>query len=185
MNICVFCGSSFGNSDEYREFADALGQWMAEKGHVLIFGASRSGLMGSVSDSVLAHGGQAVGVTVEIPKIRSLVHPDLTELVVTSTLAERKAEMLRRSDAFLTLPGGPGTLDELFEVLSLIRAGVLKKPAILVNIDGYYEPLLAQLDRITAVGFATGNDLDSVYSVSDLEELDSLFGGFGLLGPDF
>lgn len=151
--VCVFCGSSAGLSKRYAEAARATGRAIAASGFGLVYGGGRVGLMGHLADAALAAGGEVVGV---IPKAlfeRELGHTGVTELRVVRSMHERKAVMADLSDAFLALPGGFGTLDEFCEVLTWAQLGLHRKPCGLLNIDGFFDPLLALFDRAVRDGF--------------------------------
>jgi uncharacterized protein (TIGR00730 family) len=145
--ICVFCGSSAGGRPAYAEAARALGRLLAAEGIGLVFGGGRVGLMGVVADAVLAGGGEAIGVIPEALLRREVGHTGLTELLVVESMHERKARMADLSDGFVALPGGFGTLEELFEVVTWAQLGIHPKPCGLLDVAGYYEPLLQLLDR--------------------------------------
>lgn len=152
-SICVFCGAAAGRSGAYRAAAEAVGSTLAVRGIRLVYGGGRLGLMGAVADAALTAGGEVVGVIPRGLVDRELAHPGLTELVVVDTLHERKAAMADRADAFLTLPGGLGTLEELAEVLSWAQLDLHAKPIGLLDVGGYFGPLEAFLDRAVAEGF--------------------------------
>lgn len=151
--LCVYCGSSVGVRTVYRDAAVDLGIAMVRRGLRLVYGGGRIGLMGALADSVLAAGGQAVGIIPQDLVQRELAHSGLTELRVVGSMHQRKHQMAELADAFLALPGGYGTLDELCEVLGWAQLGLHAKPIVLVNIAGYYDPLLAMLDRAVQEGF--------------------------------
>lgn len=154
MKIAVYCGSSAGNDEKYKNTAAELGRWMAENGHELVFGASDSGLMGAVADGVLNAGGVAIGVVPDVAEIKARMHKGLTKYVYTDTMSERKRQMIELADAFIALPGGIGTIDEITEVICLAQLRLHTKPSILYNIDGYYEPLRDMLRMTEKTGFA-------------------------------
>jgi uncharacterized protein (TIGR00730 family) len=151
--ICVFCGSSSGVSPLYAEAASAVGREIARRGWTLVYGGGSVGLMGILADAALATGGRVVGVIPRFLYEWEVGHDDLTELEIVDTLTERKVRMGELSDAFLSLPGGIGTMDELFEALSWAQLGLETKPNGLLNVNGYYDGLIAFLDRATADGF--------------------------------
>ena len=153
MNLCVFCGSSDGTRPEYRAEAARLGTLIAERGWGLVYGAASIGLMGAVADAVLAGGAPVVGVLPSVLRDKEVAHARLSELVYVETMHERKALMAGRADAFLALPGGFGTLDELMEILTWAQLGIHAKPIVLVNTLGYYDGLLAFLDHAVEHGF--------------------------------
>lgn len=152
-SICIFCGSSPGNRPEYLRLARTTGRAIAERGLTLVYGGGKVGLMGAVADSALAAGGRVVGIIPQMLLDREVGHPGLSELHVVSTMAERKVRMIELSDAFLTLPGGIGTLDELFEAWTWTQLGLHEKPSGVLNFQGYYDALVQFLDLAVAEGF--------------------------------
>ena len=148
--ICVFCGSSPGSHAEYGECAQQLGDELTRRNIGLVYGGGNVGLMGAIADSVLKAGGEAIGVIPEHLMTREIGHRRLTELHIVRSMHERKALMADLSDAFVALPGGFGTLEEFCEVLTWSQLGLHAKPCGIVNVMGYYTPLLAMLDH--AVG---------------------------------
>lgn len=153
-SLCVYCGSSGAVEAAYREAASALGAALAAAGIDIVFGGGRVGLMGLVADAALAGGGKVTGIIPARLMRAELAHPGLTELVVVATMHERKRLMAERADAFAILPGGIGTLDEMFEMLSWKQLGLHAKPIYVVDIEGYWAPLRALLDHLVASGFA-------------------------------
>jgi uncharacterized protein (TIGR00730 family) len=140
--IAVYCGSRFGDAPAFEHAAIALGRLIAEGGGTLVYGGGRVGLMGTVADAALAAGGCVVGVIPQALMDREVGHPGLTELHVVQTMHERKQLMATRADAFIALPGGIGTLEELYEMWSWQQLGYHDKPVALLNVDGYYDALL-------------------------------------------
>lgn len=153
MKIAVFCGSSYGNDPKYAQCAREVGTYMASQGIDLVFGGGKVGLMGEVADAVLAGGGQVYGVIPESLRDRELAHQGLTDLKVVSGMHERKALMAAQADAFVALPGGPGTMDELFEAWTWAQLGYHDKSCAIYNAFGYYDPLLSFLDTMADSGF--------------------------------
>ncbi len=155
FSVAVYCGSRFGDSPAFADAARALGQLIGQGNDTLIYGGGRVGLMGAVADAVLAAGGQVVGVIPQALMNREVSHAGLTELHVVQTMHERKQLMAQRADAFISLPGGIGTLEELYEVWSWQQLGYHDKPVALLNVDGYYDALL-EFTRVThARGFVS------------------------------
>ncbi|MGF1471515.1 MAG: TIGR00730 family Rossman fold protein [Rubrobacteraceae bacterium] len=152
-SICVFCGSSLGNNSSYAEAARSLGVTLAEKGITLIYGGGHVGLMGAVADATLKAGGEVIGVMPRALVDREIAHERITRLHVVGSMHERKALMSELSDGFVALPGGNGTLEEFFEVLTWAQLGEHKKPCGLLNAGGYYEPLIAVFDHMVNEGF--------------------------------
>jgi len=151
--VCVFCGSRVGSRAVFAEEARAFGRLLAARGLGLVFGAGNIGLMGVLADAVLEAGGTAVGVIPQALVDRELAHGALTQLHVVETMHQRKAVMADLADAFVALPGGYGTGDELFEILTWSQLGLHVKPVGLLNTAGFFDPLLAWLDRTVAEGF--------------------------------
>lgn len=147
-SIAVFCGSSEGASSIYKESAAHLGRELAERQLTLIYGGAKVGLMGAVADAVLAHGGKAIGVLPYFLQSREIAHPGLTELILVDSMHERKAKMADLADGFVALPGGPGTLEEYFEIFTWGQLGLHQKPCGLLNVNGYFDPLLAMFDQM-------------------------------------
>ena len=152
-SICVFCGSSPGNDPAYAEVASRLGRILAERDTTLVYGGGHVGLMGVVADAALGAGGEVIGVMPRSLVDREIGHTVLTKLHVVGSMHERKALMSELSDGFVALPGGNGTLEEFFEVLTWAQLGEHGKPCGLLNIAGYYDPLLAVFDHMVDRGF--------------------------------
>ncbi len=152
-NICVFCGSSAGEDPRHLEAASTLGRLMVRREITLIYGGSRMGLMGRLAQTVLDEGGRVVGVIPRVLLNREVAHTGLTELIVTESMHERKTEMAGRADGFIAAPGGLGTLEEFFEVLSWAQLGLHGKPCGLLDANGYFDDLVKLLDRIRHEGF--------------------------------
>jgi hypothetical protein len=152
-SIAVFCGSSDGVSPVYRETAAQLGRELARRGITLVYGGARVGVMGAVADAVLEEGGKVIGVLPYFLQRREIAHKALTELLLVDSMHERKAKMVDLADGFLALPGGPGTMDEFFEVFTWGQLGLHRKPCGILNVGGYFDPLLAQFDVMAREGF--------------------------------
>ncbi len=150
--ICLFCGAKAGTRPIYAAAAAELGRRLAERGITLVYGGGSVGLMKIAAESALAAGGAVVGVITEQLMLHEVGHPGLTELLVVPTMHERKALMANRADAFVALPGGFGTFDELCEMATWDQLGIHAKPLVLVNLEGYYDGFLAQLDRAVEDG---------------------------------
>jgi uncharacterized protein (TIGR00730 family) len=170
-SICVFCGSRFGTHPAGREVASALGELLAREGIALVYGGGGVGLMGLVANAALKAGGKVVGIIPRFLLQREAGHPALSETVVVETMHERKLKMFERSDAFVVLPGGIGTLEELFEVLSWRTLGLHTKPIVIIDQGGYWQPLAALLRGVVEGGFAERTHLDHVAFVSDLKDV--------------
>jgi uncharacterized protein (TIGR00730 family) len=178
LSLCVYCGSRRGDDAAYDSAARAIGSAIGQRGWRLVYGGGRAGLMGSVADAALAAGAQVIGVIPKALMGRELGHGGLTELHVVGTMHERKRLMAERSDAFVALPGGIGTFEELFEVWTWLQLGYHDKPVGLLNAAGYYDSLLEFLDQSVARGFvpAAQRGLLQVHSDPDtlLDRLASL-----------
>jgi uncharacterized protein (TIGR00730 family) len=152
-SVCVFCGSHPGDDPAYEAAARELGETLAEAGIELVYGGGHVGLMGSVADAALVAGGQVTGVMPKAFVDREIAHTGLTRLHVVGSMHERKATMSELSEGFVALPGGTGTLEEFFEVLTWAQLGDHGKPCGLLNVVGYYDPLMAVFDHMTNRGF--------------------------------
>lgn len=151
--VCVFCGSSFGVRDEYATVARALGAALVERGMGLVYGGASVGIMGVIADAVLAAGGEVIGVIPQALVDKEVAHGNLADLRIVSSMHERKATMADLADGFIALPGGFGTLEELFEVLTWAQLGMHGKPCALLDVDGYFDGLLQFVDHAIAQGF--------------------------------
>lgn len=151
--VTVFCGSSPGHAPAFMQAAQDLGRALAEAGAKVVYGGASVGTMGAVADAALAAGGQVVGVIPQQLVDREVAHANLSESIVVTSMHARKAMMSERCDAYVVLPGGYGTWDELFEVVTWKQLGLHVKPIVLVDLDGYYQPLLAQIEQGVAAGF--------------------------------
>ncbi len=169
--ICVYCGSADGVAEKYVQAARETGKTLARHGLTLIFGGGRTGLMGTLADSVLEAGGKVIGVIIENMNTPALAHTGLTRMEVTATIHQRKARMYELADGYIALPGGFGTLDELFETLTWGQIGAHSKPVGLLNIQGYYDPLLQMLDRAMEEKFLFPEHRRSLLCDSDPERL--------------
>lgn len=170
-SICVFCGSRDGCDTAYRAAAMELGQVMADRGWRLVYGAGDVGLMGAVARAAQAAGGDTFGVIPEHLVRWEVGKTDLTRYVVTENMHERKKVMFMNSDAIVVLPGGAGSLDEFFEVLTWRQLGLHEKPIFLLNINDYWAPLVELLDHVIARGFADASILDFIEKVDSVQAL--------------
>lgn len=153
MNIAVYCASSSGNDEVYIRFAEALGREIGRRGHTLVYGGSAGGLMGAVADGCLAEGGKVIGVEPDVPLIRARQHQNLTEVIFTDSMAERKTVMIRLSNGFIALPGGPGTLDEITEVIDMKKLRQLSGGIAFADVNSYWQPLHGMLAHMNKCGF--------------------------------
>lgn len=175
-NIAVFCASADGIHPIYRAAATELGQALAQRNIGLIYGGARVGLMQAVAEGSLSHGGRVVGVIPEVLVNHEVAHDGLTELHITSNMHTRKAMMGERSDAFIILPGGFGTLEELYEVLAWQTIGIHSKPIVLLNTNGFYDLMLTFLDHCLAEGMMTPKKREILLVANSVEEVFSLLG---------
>jgi len=167
QRICVFCGSSFGSRPAYREAAEAVGRLLCRRGIELVYGGTNVGLMGALADACLGGGGRVIGVIPQALVDKELAHGGLTELRVVSSMHERKSLMADLSDAFLALPGGYGTWDELCEALTWTQLGIQRKACALLNVSGYYDAFLEFADRAVSEGFLRDVNRDLLLSDDD------------------
>ena len=170
MHICVYCAASNHVSDTYFAAARALGTGLARRGWPLVYGGGSVGLMGAVAEAVQAAGGTVIGIIPQALLDREVAYLQASELIVTGTLRERKRLMDERADAFVALPGGFGTLEELLEIMTLRQLAYHDKPITIINIGGYFDALLDQFARIFAEGFAHGRYQDLYTVVGSVEE---------------
>ncbi len=168
--VCIFCGSRLGNRPIYRLHAQRLAQLLAERGIGIVYGGGSIGLMGVVADAALEAGGDVIGVIPEVLMAREFAHPSLTRLHVVRTMHERKALMSDLADGFVALPGGFGTLDELFEIVTWAQLGIHAKPVVLLNTANYYAQLLAGLRHAVEEGFIAPEHLGLLAVTDDPEE---------------
>jgi len=168
-SLCVFCGSSPGRGQAYIDAALHVGRRLAEEDIQLVYGGGSVGLMGAVADACLEAGGKVVGVITEKLQDLEVGHTGCTELIVVETMLERKTVMAERSDGFLSIPGGIGTLDELFEMLTWSQLDIHQKPSALLNVDGYYDHLITFLDRMVKDRFVLGEHLGMLINGTEFD----------------
>jgi uncharacterized protein (TIGR00730 family) len=162
MNVCVFCGSSTGKNSLYSGTARNLGTLLATRGHSLVYGGGNIGLMGILADAVLEHGGKAIGIIPDFLMKKEVGHTGLTQLEVVSSMHERKRRMADLADAFVVIPGGWGTLDETAEILTWKQLGLIHQPIGFLNVNGFFNTLLAQMEHMVAEGFLHPNNMGLV-----------------------
>jgi uncharacterized protein (TIGR00730 family) len=170
-SVCVFCGSSPGARPAYAAVASEAGRLIASRGYTVVYGGGRVGLMGTVADAALTAGGRVIGVIPQMLFDREVAHTSLTELHVVASMSERKVRMMEMSDAFLALPGGIGTMDELFEAWTWTQLALQRKPCGLLNVESYYDALLAFLDGTVAEGFLSARHRAALVVDTDLPRL--------------
>ena len=151
--LCVFCGSSLGHNKAYAEMAEAMGALLARRGIGLVYGGGNVGLMGVIADAVIDHGGEVIGVIPQPLADREIAHARISELRVVDSMHTRKAMMAELADGFVAMPGGVGTFEEFFEVVTWTQLGVHRKPCGLLNVSGFYSPLAAFIDQAVSEGF--------------------------------
>lgn len=182
--IAVFCGARHGARDSYAEAASAFGRLLAQAGCGLVYGGGRVGLMGVVAQACLDHGGHVTGVIPHFLNTRELLHPDLQSCHTTSDLFERKSMMMAIADAFVALPGGLGTFDELLEVMAWRQLRQIDKPIALLDVDGYFRPWLAALEHAVAEGFMEPFEIDRlIIDARPRTVLDALLTATASAGP--
>lgn len=171
QSICVFCGASSGNQPGYLQLASAVGELLAQRNLKVIYGGGRVGLMGALADAALRAGGQVIGVMPQLLIDKEVGHTGLSELRVVNTMAERKLMMGHLADGFITLPGGIGTMDELFEAWTWTQLGLQNKPSGLLNYAGYYDPLIEFIDGAVQQGFLTPRSREALFVDTDMTRL--------------
>jgi uncharacterized protein (TIGR00730 family) len=176
--VLVFCGSSPGARPEYAAAADGLGRLLAQRGLGLVYGGARVGLMGAVADGALAAGGEVIGVIPRKLVEHEIAHTGLTDLREVTTMHERKALMAELSDAVIALPGGTGTLDELFELFTWSQLGLIRMPIGLLDVAGYWQPLLAMLDHMVAERLLRAEHRDTLLVSTDAASLLGALDGY-------
>ncbi|MFC6993993.1 LOG family protein [Streptococcus loxodontisalivarius] len=179
MRVTVYLGASLGKDDSFKEATLELGQWLVDSGYDLVYGGSKVGLMGILADTVLAGGRQVFGYIPTFLRDREIAHAGLTDLTVVETMSERKQLMIEKGDILLALPGGPGTLEEISEAISLARVGQHDKPCILLNINGYYNPLKAQFEAMVASGFLDAKVAQKTLFADNLDQIERFLASQG------
>ncbi|WEE36519.1 TIGR00730 family Rossman fold protein [Lactiplantibacillus paraplantarum] len=174
-NICVFCGSNSGLDPAFSDKTVALGQYLAANDYQLVYGGGDHGLMGKVAKATMDAGGRVIGIIPHFLVARELAFKDVTTFIETRTMTERKEKMLHLADAFIVLPGGFGTFEEFLQMLSWSQMDIHQKPIALYNIDGFYDDLVAMLQKTADLGFAPEANLDLFINGHDLDEI---FAGF-------
>lgn len=174
MNITVYLGANAGNDPALAEAVRELGSWIGANGHRLVYGGSRSGLMGQLAQSALDAGGTVTGVEPQFFVQQELQHDGLTELIVTKDMTERKTKMIELGDAFIAFPGGTGTLEEITEVISKLSLGQLDAPCILYDLNSYYQPLHRLLQQMIAMGLSTSARQRNITFAADLAQIRAI-----------
>lgn len=169
--ICVFCGSSPGNDPQITEAAEKLGVIFAERNITLVYGAAKIGVMGAIAKSVLDKNGKVIGIIPNFLKRKEVVHLGLTELISTENMHERKLKMHETSDGFIALPGGMGTLEELFEIITWLQLGLHEKPIGLLNVNGFYDELIVMLKKMVDKRFLSPENFKLLLVDTEIESL--------------
>lgn len=176
MNITVYLGAFEGNDPELAEAVKALGTWIGQSGNALVYGGSKSGLMGQLAESALKAGAQVTGVEPQFFIDDDFQYEGLTELIVTKDMTERKNKMIELGNAFIALPGGTGTLEEITEVMSKVSLKQLDAPCILYNLNGYYDSLMTLLRQMIDKGLSSEERQEGIYFANDLEQIKDILG---------
>lgn len=174
MNITVYLGASEGSDPRLGGAVRDLGRWIGQNGHALVYGGSKSGLMGALAESVLAAGGHVTGVEPQFFVDAGFVYDDIDELIVTRDMSERKAKMIELGDAFVAFPGGTGTLEEIAEVMSMVSLRQLDAPCILYDLNGYYDSLKALLNEMICKGLSSAQRQAGIHFAADLAQIRAL-----------
>ncbi|MEO9805553.1 MAG: TIGR00730 family Rossman fold protein [Reichenbachiella sp.] len=184
-SICVYCGSSSGNEDVYKETALALGQTLAARKIRLVYGGAQIGTMGAVASACLENGGEVTGVIPDFLDKREITNYEVTELIQTKNMHERKTIMVEKADGFIALPGGFGTLEELAEVMTWAQLGLIKKPIGILNVNGFYNKLLDLFQDMHRHGFVKASNLELFVTDDTVLGLLNKMSNFKLDGASF
>ena len=174
MNITVYLGANQGNNNKFKEAIEELGTFIGSRGDTLIYGGSKSGLMGVLADSVLASNGSVIGVEPQMFIDQQYQHESITKLIVTKDMPERKAKMIELGDAFIAFPGGTGTLEEISEIMSLVSLNLIDSPCILYNLDGYYDGLKGLLNTMISYGLSSKERQKGIYFANNLSDIERI-----------
>ena len=171
MKITVFCGANNGRNEAYKENAIELGKWIADNNYTLVYGGGRVGLMGIIADTVLENNSEVIGIMPQFLVDREISHTGITEFIIVDDMSVRKDKLVDLGDVFVALPGGPGTLEEISQVISLVRVGKKDAPCILMNVDGYYDFLEQYFDKMVEEGFLTIDDREKTLFTDSIAEM--------------
>lgn len=174
MNITVYLGANEGNAPFFKEAVHELGLWIGTNGNTLVYGGSKSGLMGELAESVLQAGGKVIGVEPQFFIDVGFVYDEITELITTKDMSERKAKMIELGDVFIAFPGGTGTLEEITEVMSKVSLKHLDAPCILYNLNGYYDSLKQLLEHMIEMDLSSEEKQEGIYFAENLEEIQRI-----------
>ena len=177
MNITVYLGANEGKDPALKAAVRELGTWIGENQHTLIYGGSKSGLMGDLAESTLLAGGRVIGVEPQFFIDMGFEYDAITQLIVTRDMSDRKAKMIELGDAFIAFPGGTGTLEEISEIMSKVALGHLSAPCIIYNLNGYYNSLRALLDHMTQMGLSSEEKQQGIYFADDLSDIIRILRG--------
>ena len=171
MKITVFCGVNNGRNEAYKENAIELGKWIADNNHTLVYGGGKVGLMGVIADTVLENNSEVIGIMPQFLVDREISHTGITEFIIVDDMSIRKEKLVDLGDVFIAVPGGPGTLEEISQVISLVRVGKKDAPCILMNVDGYYDFLEQYFDKMVEEGFLTIDDREKTLFTDSIAEM--------------
>lgn len=174
MNITVYLGANEGNAPFFKEAVHELGLWIGTNGNTLVYGGSKSGLMGELAESVLQAGGKVIGVEPQFFIDAGFVYDEITELITTKDMSERKAKMIELGDVFIAFPGGTGTLEEITEVMSKVSLKHLDAPCILYNLNGYYDSMKQLLEHMIEMDLSSEEKQEGIYFAENLEEIQRI-----------
>ena len=177
MNITVYLGANEGKDPALKAAVRELGTWIGENRHTLIYGGSKSGLMGDLAESTLHAGGRVIGVEPQFFIDMGFEYDAITQLIVTRDMSDRKAKMIELGDAFIAFPGGTGTLEEISEIMSKVALGHLSAPCIIYNLNGYYDSLRSLLDHMTQMGLSSEEKQQGIYFADDLSDIIRILRG--------
>ncbi len=174
MNITVYLGANTGNDDSFINAIRELGTWIGESNNTLVYGGSKSGLMGELAYSVLKAGGKVIGVEPKFFVDEGYVYPDIDELIITSDMSQRKLKMIELGEAFIAFPGGTGTLEEISEVMSKVSLKHLDAPCIIYNLNGYYDDFKKLLNKMIESGLSSKERQEGIYFANNLDEIKKI-----------
>lgn len=177
MNITVYLGANEGNDPSLKIAIRELGKWIGESGNTLIYGGSKTGLMGEIAESVLASGGEVTGVEPQFFIDSEFQHESLTQLIVTKDIVERKTKMIELGEAFIAFPGGTGTLEEISEIISKVSLKHLDSPCIIYNLNNYYDGLKILLEHMIQMGLSSKERQEGIYFVKNLDQIKEILSG--------
>lgn len=172
MKITVFCGANNGKSESYIKNAIELGEWIADNNNTLVYGGGKIGLMGVIANTVLENRGKVIGIMPQFLVDREISHTGITKFIIVDDMSDRKTKLIDLGDVFIALPGGPGTLEEISQVISWVRVGKKDAPCILMNVDGYYNFLEQYFDKMVAEGFLAIEDRKNTLFTDNIEEME-------------